>query len=160
MKTILMPVLGADSDETALEMAGRVVQVFGAHIDGLHVRRNTIEEVASKNLGDSILRQNVWDAIEQSNILRAERAAKTFRSFCRKADIPIAEHPPNLPSSAAWDCIVGDFAREIAERGTAYELIVIGRELSPQAFTTGDLGDILVRSGRPVLVVPIAVPAE
>ncbi len=48
----------------------------------------------------------------------------------------------------------GDFATEIGLQGRFHELTVIGRGDDKSGFTQRELGDILVRIGRPMLLAP------
>jgi nucleotide-binding universal stress UspA family protein len=153
MKTILVPMLGLGKDEPSLDLAGRVAQLFGAHIDGLHVRRDTVEEVATLTMGAGAISQEIWDTLEAENLHRAHSARAQFETFCGKKCIP-AQAEPGLAATAssAWLGLIGMFVGEIIRAGRLRDLVVLSRD--PLGLTFGGLSDIVMRSGRPILIAP------
>ncbi|MEJ1968973.1 MAG: universal stress protein [Rhizomicrobium sp.] len=155
MRTILVPLLGVDADRTALELAHRVAVPLGAHIDGFHVRRNTVEEVASLTMGAGAISQEIWDTLDAENGRRAAAAKSNLEKFCRNSDVPmISRQSADHHGGATWCPSTGDFKAGIIAWGRMHELVVLAREAGPFGFTAGDIGEILMQSGRPLLIAP------
>ena len=160
MKTILVPMLGVESDKTVLELASRVARRFAAHIDGLHVQRSAIEEIATLTMGEGMITQEIWDTIEGDNNRRAETAKAHFVKACLDKSIPLGEKATQEAAwTAGWQCYMGNFRDEIVAQGRLRDLIVVGREHGLFGFTTGDLGAMLMACGRPMLFAPQSLPA-
>ncbi|HJW39668.1 MAG TPA: hypothetical protein VJ476_00400 [Rhizomicrobium sp.] len=161
MKSILVPLSGVGDDAAPLELASRVARIFDSHIDGLHVRRNAVEEVNSLTMGAGAIAQETWDIIEADNLQCAEHARDVFHAFCRKKGIAVA--PARLGASgsgASWSCLNDDFKRATVALGRVHELLVMSHHTERLGFTVSDLGDILVRCGRPLLLAPEKLPEK
>lgn len=153
IKTILVPLPGDGADEAVLDLGYLVAQQFGAHIDALHTRRNPVEEAVRMTASDGIITKQLWDAVEGDIEIRRDKAKDCFTRFCKSRALPTPEAPRKATSpSARWIEVEGDFASEIRTRGRFHEVIVTSRGHNEGGFTPGELGDMLIRSGRPFLL--------
>jgi nucleotide-binding universal stress UspA family protein len=155
MKTVLLPIFGLGKDAPALDLAGRVARLFGAHIDGLHVQRDTVEEVATLTMGAGAISQEIWDTLEAENRKRAQFAKAEFESFCSNCGIAHAPSPGSATvASSAWLALMGMAVDHIIRSGRLRDLVVLGRD--PVGLPFGGLSDIVMRTGRPILVASAA----
>lgn len=159
MRSILVPVLGGGADRALLETAGRLARMFGSHIDALHVQRNTIEEVATLTMGAGAISQEIWDRLEADNCRRTEIAKNEFEMFCVDEKLPIVADQIGEAVSASWRNLVGIFKHEIIRVGRTHDLLVVGRAPGSFELNPGDLGEILLKCGRPTLITP-HIPQE
>ncbi|HVP85258.1 MAG TPA: universal stress protein [Rhizomicrobium sp.] len=148
IKTILVPLAG-DADEATLELAHAIAKQFDAHIDVLHVRANPVQELVQMTVGDGLVTRTLWDAITDEIKRKRDKAKNSFDAFCKTKDLRAVADPKLSPTpNANWIECEGEFAREVAARARFHDLTVTTRG----AFDAGELGDILVRSGRPILL--------
>lgn len=153
IKTILVPLFGEGYDEAGLELAHAVARHFSAHIEAVHVGRNPAEDLLRMTIGDGVVTKDLWDAIENDIRRRHNTARQCFDEFCRLREVRLLETPRATASaSAKWSETEGQFAAEVGFRARFHELTVISRGEDENGFTPGELGDILIRSGRPILL--------
>jgi nucleotide-binding universal stress UspA family protein len=150
MKTILLPILGLGKDEPGLDLACRVAELSFAHIDGLHVQRDTVEEVSTLTMGAGAISQEIWDTLETENRHRAQSARTQFESHCSKRGFrPLPVPEPTTTASSAWLALMGMFVDQVIRAGRLRDLVVLGRD---PGLTFGALSDIVMRTGRPILI--------
>ncbi len=160
MKTILLPLLGTGGNSAPLALAARVAALFDAHIAGLHIRRDTVEEISTITMGEGAVTQDMWDIVEGENAKCASAAKSTFESFCGRNALPVI--PPSDCSramSASWRSYEGDLRAGIIAEARVRDLVVTGRDEQPFGLPAAMLADIVMQSGRPVLLVPRKIPA-
>ena len=160
MRSLLVPLMGLGNDKATLEMAGRVAALFGSHIDALHVGRSTAAEIADLTLGEGIISQDVYDAVEAEAVERRTVAEEAFKAFCREKSIPVVPARRVQPETcASWRHIVGNLMDEVVSTGRRHDIVVAAREAAPFGHPVGVLGEIITRCGRPLLVVPQLLPS-
>jgi len=149
IKSILVPLVGDAGDGSVLEMAHSVANHFQAHIDALHVRKDPLQELAKLITGDGIITQVLWDALEEDAREHNDNAKRSFAKFCEAHDVHVLNAPHfGRGESASWLEVAGNLPAQLGARGRYHDLIVTGRD----CLSAGELGDVLVRSGRPMLV--------
>jgi nucleotide-binding universal stress UspA family protein len=155
LKTILVSLTGLNGDRSALETAVAAAGLEGAHIDALHVHAG-IEEVLALAVAEPLPHSpaliKLASDIRRSERERTDRARSAFEDACRQHQISIVDHPQKLDQrSAAWIDVESDAICETARRAQYYDLTILSREvqLPPE-----HLSDILMRSGRPILIAP------
>ena len=134
--------------------------LFDAHIAGLHIRRDTVEEISTITMGEGAVTQDMWDIVEGENAKCASAAKSTFESFCGRNALPVI--PPSDCSramSASWRSYEGDLRAGIIAEARVRDLVVTGRDEQPFGLPAAMLADIVMQSGRPVLLVPRKIPA-
>lgn len=153
IKSILVPLLGDESDDRTLEYALTVANQFHAHIDALHVSHNPVDEVLRLVIGDGVITGELWNAIEREIGERHKKARSSFDRFCTQRTVQIQEAPKLMPGvTAGWSLVEGDLATEVSLKGRFRELIVVDRGSDKSGFTPSEMGNILIRSGRPMLI--------
>jgi nucleotide-binding universal stress UspA family protein len=153
IKTILTPLLGDGSDENVLGFAHAAAAQLAAHIYALHVSRNPVDDVVRLTIGDGVITRELWNAIERDIRDRHDRARHSFDAFCNARAIQIRNVPNPTPAgTASWHEVEGDPAAETSLRARFNDLVVVGRGDNISGFSPRELGEILVRSGRPVLI--------
>ncbi|MGD0192772.1 MAG: universal stress protein [Rhizomicrobium sp.] len=162
MKTLLVPVLGSEGDRVALESALLVAEKFRSHLDCLHVRfspRDLMLQTATVGAGMPVISPQLWTTLEDEEKERSKRATDVFETFRAAKTVKASDVPEAAETiSATLREIEGNTVDEIVRGGQLCELIVMARR--PEfAISPGQIGDILMRSGRPLLLGPTTVPA-
>ncbi|HVZ50942.1 MAG TPA: universal stress protein [Pseudolabrys sp.] len=151
MKTILIPTEDHDAMPAVLEAARLVAQSFGSYMEGFAIRPAigtyvTVEPVSSLALSG---------AFEEDS---TRQAYELFDEFMRRHEVPRtvaepAQYSCGWPrSEAADDAFLGSYGR-------VFDLIVLGRPgRDPSNPRVAPLEAALFESGRPVMIVPRAVP--
>lgn len=162
LKTILVPLTGTASDKTILENAYLLAQPFGSHMQCLYVRldpRDMITGTASIGIGMPLITPELWTAIEGDEKARQTSARSTFDAFCAQNGVSETDVPINTNAvTAAWHEVTGDAVNRIVQFARTAELIVLARDAYP-ARSVDQIGDVLLRSGRAVILAPRAVPS-
>jgi nucleotide-binding universal stress UspA family protein len=156
LKAILASLSGLGGDHAVLKTAATVAAIEGGHIDALHVYvgLESIRQMTGESSQLPAWVSSTTDfSREEQQRLKSAHAA--FEQACLRFDLP-AKPGPDSGSSASWTCIDSLSLYEAPHRARYYDLTVVAREtqLMPQR-----IPDILLRSGRPVLVAP-ARPLE
>ncbi|HEY0106625.1 MAG TPA: universal stress protein [Rhizomicrobium sp.] len=152
-RTILVPGLIPVCDPQAMDLATRLARHLGAgRIEYLHVHpdaRELARHTASLDLQSAAFAGQVWDALVEGDKTCTTRSRKSFDTFCAR-DTLTGE---GAVSAAFRECDgnAGDCA--VAEARYA-DLVVLGRPGAPEDLTAGAAGEVLVESGRPVLLTP------
>ena len=162
IRTILVPVSGGVSGDTALDAAILVGRRAGAHVEALHVAPDPRDAVPMLGEGaNASLIEDLIQAAADEARLRAERARAAFDVRVAAGQLPRIDGHPSAADAATrrltigWREAVGREDEEVARRGRVFDLIVVGRpggdaDVAPE--TT--LEAALIESGRPVLVSP------
>ena len=151
MKTILIPTEDHDAMPAVLEGARLVAHAFGSYMEGFAVRPSpasyvTVEPVSSLAISG---------AYEGNS---ARQARNTFDSFMQRHKVPQAEKEPAV-FSYNWPREDPEEDSFIGSHGRVFDLIALGRPgPDPQNPRTPPLEIALFDCGRPVLIVPSAVP--
>jgi len=157
MKTILIPTEDHDAMAAVLEAARLVAGIFGSYMEGFAVRPSTASYVTIEPVGGLAI-SGAHDPEA------AAQARQTFISFMQAHGVPAA--PAVVPGQSAEAALSygwphADSADDmfIGSLGRVFDLIVLGRP-GPAAENprAAPLEAALFESGRPVLIVPPAVP--
>jgi nucleotide-binding universal stress UspA family protein len=155
IKTILVPASASDADATVFTSGLTVARAFGAHLDFLHVRRDTAALAAATISEDTApaTARHLIDQYEQEADHREQRAEQNFRDFCRRERLQIADAPAIASGpSAQWHREVGLEAERITDYGRAADLLILGRPPARDGVSAGVLEAALLDSGRPLLI--------
>jgi nucleotide-binding universal stress UspA family protein len=152
MKTILIPTEDHDAMPAVLEGARLIAQIFGSYMEGFAVRPSpgtyvTVEPVSSLAISGAF-------EADTANQAKAE-----FESFMKANAVPAGgTETPSVYSygwpraDAAEDAFIGSYGR-------VFDLIALGRPgPAPENPRMAPLESALFDAGRPVLIVPKAVP--
>jgi nucleotide-binding universal stress UspA family protein len=151
MKTILIPTEDHDAMGAVLEGARLIAQTFGSYMEGFAVRPSAASYVSIEPVSNLAL-SGAYDPETASH------ARQTFESFMQTHEVPAGPGEPAVYSygwprtEAADDSLIGSLGR-------VFDLIALGRP-GPAAENPRmePLEAALFESGRPVLIVPTAVP--
>lgn len=160
LKTILVAASGGTASNGAVELACRLAQQFGAHVEGFHIRVDprAVVAIAADGLGAPMV--GGW--IDQITAEAAELAKKTKAAFeAAAARHGLARAPAGKDSaSASWREETGFAPLQVASRARFFDLTVLGRsERVVEQPHSDTVEETLLRSGRPVLLAPAKVPA-
>jgi nucleotide-binding universal stress UspA family protein len=162
-KTILVPLGGGESDGVAMKGALSVARDFDAHVVALFVMLDPRDAVPLLGEGMSgAMVDDIMRAAEGETASHRATARAQFDRAVREAGVELRDVPSGVETpSAAWREVVGRLEDVVPAEGRLADLIVF-----PHTTVDGDaqgyatMETALLGSGRPVLLVPKAVPAE
>ncbi len=162
-KTILVPLGGGDNDRAALKGALSVARDFDAHVTALFVTLDPRDAVPLLGEGMSgAMVDDIMRAAEGESISHRAAARAHFDQAVQEAGVELRDVPSGVETpSAVWREVVGRVEDVVPAEGRLADLIVFAHttlDADTQGYATMETA--LLGSGRPVLLVPKAVPAE
>jgi nucleotide-binding universal stress UspA family protein len=162
IKTILVPVSGSETDRVVLSAAWAIAQPLQAHLEFLHLRLKP-EEAAARSPYVDISRSRATPdalrqlALEQANL--SASAANYVRQFCLEHGIAFRDTRSGTAGLSA-DCLEdsGPGAARLLFHARHSDLTMLGRAQHADCMPTTLIEEVLVNSGRPLLIVPRSVP--
>jgi len=165
IKTIVVPSTGHDADTPAFAVAATVAQLFGAHIDAVHVKIDPVEvavAMSTEGAGGTLLQGIIDDLTQEAD--EAEAAAQaTFTQFFTKAEVSLAPNAGERPSqaSAQFHVETGQAAAWLTTYGLTSDLTIASRGLADRAAAQRSILEaLLLETGRPLLIPGPAVPTR
>jgi nucleotide-binding universal stress UspA family protein len=154
----LLAVIGDGNAGPVLEAALKVARRFNSHIVGLHSLTTEYAVVFGGEMGFSISSE-VDRTLEREGQERRDQARRLFRDFMERHGVAIGRPVPgdNVPT-ASWREEDGRQNAVVGMSGRVYDLIVVEQPEKLASIAEATLEDALFESGRPVLMVPKAVP--
>jgi nucleotide-binding universal stress UspA family protein len=164
IKTILVPATGGETDVGTFAAALQVARMFGAHLDFLHVRLDTVEVAVAMTAdagGGGALTPGMIEQLEQEVAEREAKAKRTFTEFCTREGLDVVTAPANgtTKPSAQWHVETGQEPRWMAACGMTADLSVVSRGTHDDAAEHSILEAVLLETGRPVLIPSAAAPS-
>lgn len=164
IKTILVPTGGSDTDFVVFETALTVAQLFGAHLEFFHVRVDAAEAfrysphaVFARGQG---LRKAL-DYLKQELQERCRAGKQHFEDFCRRHRLKVTDTPDrSLSVSASWREEPGHEEKPFVTQPRAHDLVVMARASRPNGLPPDLLQQLLIGSGRPILIPAAETPAD
>lgn len=158
IKTILVPLSGAEESRAAMETAFTVGRDMAAHVTVLHVAADPRDALPLLGEGMSgAMIEEMIDVAASEIAARRARAREMFETFVARYQVPLAVDAPGPGEvSAAWAEETGPEDVVVARRGRLADLVVVGGPGDPAR--TASLNAALLETGRPVLVAPKAAP--
>jgi nucleotide-binding universal stress UspA family protein len=162
MKSILVTTSGGDGDATVFATALAAARPLGAHLEFFHLRvhwgeaaRNTPHVNFARG---AALRHALQDlAAERDG--RSAAAHRRFEAFCAQFGIPIAMAPGEYGGvSASLSEETGESTAQLTGLARHNDMIVVGRHTRADGLPADFIDQILLRSGRPILVAPARAP--
>ena len=162
IKSILACVSSAESAPSTLEAASRLSAKFNGHVEALHVRADPRGLVPYTGEGmDGSMIEEIMEVTEREGGERAVKAKQMFAQFCSTPGLTLADKPDAAGPTIAWREELGREDEVIAVRGRLFDLVVGGRRPSDSALPSPiPLEAALLDTGRPIVVVPPALPAK
>jgi len=163
IKTILMPVLGDETDKPVYGTAAAAARVLGAHLEVLFVSIKPSELLGISESGDFAtgpILPDVLGKMERAEEARTVEAHHFFKRFCERERIALHDVPPGPHAiSAEWREEQGDPIAHVIGR-MRYNDLLIARSGGEGPGKVATLNEVaLARGGRPILVVPSRPPA-
>lgn len=160
IKTILVAASGGRADASAFETALTLAQPLSAHLDFYHAWVTPDDAAALSPHVDFAQGPALKDALErlqQDAEKRSAAALRSFREFCERHRLAIAEPDENTADvTVAWIEEQGDPLRGLTRQARHHDLVVIGSP-NPEGGLRPDLaGQLLLASGRPMVLAPPA----
>jgi nucleotide-binding universal stress UspA family protein len=162
IKTILVPVSGTETDRVVFATSWAIAEPLQAHLEFLHLRLKPEEAAARSRYVDISRGPAMHDALgrlalEQANL--SASAASYVRQFCLEHGIAFRDTPGGAAGhSANWHEDSGPGAARLLFYARHSDLTVLGRAQHADCMPTNLIEEVLVNSGRPLLIVPRSVP--
>jgi nucleotide-binding universal stress UspA family protein len=162
MKSFLVPVGGAGSDECVLKTALAAARPFAAHLNFLHVHVGAGQAAVHSPHADFAsgpgLRQALAE-LEHEAKVRTGTAEQHVHDFCARSQIAMAE-PGKLSDAvtASWRVEQNDALRRIVFHARHNDLVIAGRATKPNGLPPDFVESVLIGCGRPILIASAAPP--
>lgn len=161
MRTILVLTGGSKTDEQVFASALAVAKPLGAHLDFLHVRVSQAEAAGNTPHMGFARGPGLTAALEALDKEASARSAASlshFKAFCAREAVPLATSPVGVSQKAvsgSWsEEQTDDAALPILLHARHNDLVVLGRAARSNGLPPGLVEQLLVESGRPVLLAP------
>jgi nucleotide-binding universal stress UspA family protein len=167
IKTILAAVSGGSASDGTVELACQFARRFGAHLEGFHAKPDPRDlfTYSGDGFGMSMSGEFVDRFVKDADALaaktRAGFEATVKRHQITAHDAPSQQLPEKIGASAAWHEETGYGPTLVARRARFFDLTVLGRsERVVDQPHTDVVEQVLVNSGRPVLLAPAKTPKD
>ena len=162
IRSILVIMTGSNEDLGAAETAFLAAGRFAAHVAGLHVRADAIDDLPYIGEGMSQAAISKYFSAAKERQDQAERLAKEQFDLAReRAGATYADSPAEGAAvTASWHVEVGSARELVGQRGRVFDLTVLSSHDNAAGASGRDVADGAVfETGRPVLVSPAEPPA-
>jgi nucleotide-binding universal stress UspA family protein len=163
MKSILVPIGGSQTDSSPFETALAAARLFSSHLQFLHVHIGAGEAAANVPHTEFAMGPALSGALERLQHdadTRSATAAQHFREFCARSSVEICDKPADGKRvTASWHEEFGDALNRIISHARHSDLVVVGRAKRPNGLTADIIEQLLVKSGRPVLISASSPPS-
>jgi nucleotide-binding universal stress UspA family protein len=160
MKTILVLAGGGRTDKEVFDAALAVARPLGANLEFLHVRLEAVEAAIHTPHVDYATGRALHAALVSLDVRAQERATAAlhhFEELCERERIGVASRPSELSCagmSACWCEEHENAEAKIVRCARHNDLVVVGRRSGSNGLPVDLLEQVLLRSGRPVLIAP------
>lgn len=158
IKSVLVPIAGSEDDKARLHSALAVARPFAAHIDALHVQPDAAQlamAVASAGYEGASMATGLIEQLKEDAQRRLAMARNAFSEFVEEERLELRETAYGSDSvSVAWIQQNGHPGECVARVGRFHDVIVARRSSPAIGGASGTLESALMKSGRPVVVVP------
>ena len=157
IKTVLVHMTGAETDEVALQTALQIVRPFGGHLNCLRTRLDSDARVAvasSVAMASASAVAETVSVLKRKDVLLTEQARRSFDKFCDSGGLVISEKPnAGAEVTAAWVEKPGTDFEQVISCGRLNDLLVVSRK--PESYIglpPAELGTVVLDVGRPVII--------
>lgn len=163
IKTLLLPMIGDQSDTGTLAMASAVARRLGAHVELRYARADPaalLMAAGSDDIGSNANALALLGELEKIEGARAARARQRALALFGQQGIAVvdgAQRPAG--ATAAWRETTGDPVSVLIERARYNDLLILPTLDETSGLGLEELGAVLMSSGRPVLLAPREPPA-
>jgi nucleotide-binding universal stress UspA family protein len=158
MKTILVLSGGSKTDDVVFGTALGAARPLGAHLEFLHIRVSAGQAAAFTPHVDFAMGSALTEVLGQlraESTVRSTEAARHFQRFCEQEKLEITDVPSRSQGvSATLHEESDDAVERMMYRARRNDLIVLGRSSHANGLPSDLIGQLLVGSGRPILIAP------
>ncbi|HVI90473.1 MAG TPA: universal stress protein [Dongiaceae bacterium] len=164
-KTILAAVSGGSASAGTVEIAARLARRFDAHLEGLHIRIDPIQILATSIDGMGMPLPTEWiEDMEKEAAATAQKTKALFDSALARQGLALSDKAPTDKApgaSATWRDETGPAADLVASRARFFDLAILGRSERVAGKSHSDaIEQVLIHAGCPVLLAPVDAPKE
>lgn len=165
MTTIFVPVSGTSTDSAVFATAFALARLLAeVHLDFYHLRLDPCESALRHPPSNFCVGAAVGATLshfEARDHSLAASSAQHFQDFCEQHDVPVLDAPIGAPGlSAGWTEELNYPEERLLLHARHADLTVLGRQHTLNLMPADLIGQLLARSGRPVVVAPEAAPAN
>jgi nucleotide-binding universal stress UspA family protein len=161
-KTILVPVSGSRTDDAVFATALGLARPFGAHLRFLHVRLKPITAALAVPQFAFCRGTAISHELERLHGMIDELATSArqhVEEFCKTQGVDFRDRPsPEGGVTASWVEELDKPTAHFLFHARHCDLVVLGRRACRDHLPTGLIEDVLVESGRPIVIAPDAAP--
>jgi nucleotide-binding universal stress UspA family protein len=162
MKKILVTASGGAIDSVVFATALAAARPLDAHLEFFHLRVSVGEaarHVPHVAFARGAGLRHALQEIQVDDEARSAAAQSAFAAFCAQFEIPTALHPTGYRGvTASLREESGEAAEHLARTARHSDLVVLGRHTHDDGFPPEFVDHVLLRSGRPVLLVAAKRP--
>ncbi len=163
IKTILVPTSGSGTDQYVFETALAIAKLVKAHMEFLHLHVPDADAVVCTPHADFArgpAMANVLQAVREQSASLSSDAFQHVHEFCRDRKIELRPSPRVTgPVTAEWRETDGP-AAYLTSCARHCDMTVVGRRRHQDFLPAGVLENLLLGSGRPVVIASESVPRE
>lgn len=161
LKTILVPLAGAETDPVALKAALAVARDFTAHVTALFVKLDPRDAVPmlGEGMSGAMVEEIMRSAEAEANVsLMAAR--RHFEAVVTEASVELSDTPLGIEGpTASWHEVVGRIDEVVPVEGRLSDLLVFAVPSGGEANQAmAAIETALLSAGRPLLLVPKNAP--
>lgn len=161
LKTILVPLAGADTDPVALKAALAVARDFDAHVTALFVKLDPRDAVPmlGEGMSGAMVEEIMRSAEAEANVsLMAAR--RHFEAVVAEASVELSDAPLGIEGpTASWHEVVGRIDEVVPVEGRLSDLLVFAVPSGGEANQAmAAIETALLSAGRPLLLIPKNAP--
>lgn len=157
MKTILTHMTGTACDRPVLATAMQIARIFSSHLECLRIVADPAYlAMAQLDMASAAMIADAMRALDEKQREQTKLAHENLAAFCKAYEIANADEPPGPNSiSAHWSEKTGDEFDELTAAARFHDLTVLaGGKERPGRLPPEGIGQIVVGSGRPILLAP------
>lgn len=157
IKCILVPIAGSTLDPITMRIAVNVAEKFSAQIDVLYAQSlaEDLKPVSGRGFDSAAMQQIINAAREMTE----KTEAKVRADFQDLLDHIEMENTKGYAVSGVLDVAEAHPSAAIVERGGVFDLLIVAHPEGAQTSASREIVEsALFHTGRPVLIVPPAIP--
>ncbi len=162
MKTILVPAGGGPKDDAVFDTALALARLLSSHLEFYHVKMGIGEAAiyaphAISAVGAGL--RNAQGTLRAKLDARSLAASRRVQEFCQQHDIAVADGPSaDNTVSASWREESGSSLQLIMRRARYCDLVVMGRQTTPNGLPPELIELLLLGCGHPIVIAPSSSP--
>jgi nucleotide-binding universal stress UspA family protein len=164
-KTILAAVSGGSASAGTAEIAAQLAQRFNAHLEGLHIRLDPVQILATSIDGMGMPLPTEWiEDMEKEAAATAQKTRALFDAALARQGLAVSDRTPTdktAGASVAWRDETGPATELVVSRARFFDLAILGRSERVAGKSHSDaIEQVLIHAGCPVLLAPAEPPKE